>query len=215
MMPFPQMPPAHGSYLWDVGVPVGSVITYVGKLPKSSDGSYEYEIESRGWMVCDDRWLSESQYPELFQAIGNLYGEKADPDNNKDKLFRLPNLSGMFLRGVGKQDLAQYSEEDRTKAAKGEDNGVGSTQKFTLQTHQHLYTMPVKPATITPGEGGAEGVITVKEKTNTSDPVDPNKQKADKVQLSANETRSVNTMVYFLIKYTSHLPILGSPANEF
>lgn len=48
------------------------------------------------YMLCDGRELSKADYPQLFQAIGTIYGESAD------KLkFKIPDLRGKFVRCVG------------------------------------------------------------------------------------------------------------------
>lgn len=48
------------------------------------------------FMLCDGRELSKAEYPQLFNAIGTIYGESID------KLkFRIPDLRGCFTRCVG------------------------------------------------------------------------------------------------------------------
>jgi microcystin-dependent protein len=42
------------------------------------------QIEAWGWMLCDGRLLEVEQYPELFAALGYLYG-------GSDNSFKIPD----------------------------------------------------------------------------------------------------------------------------
>lgn len=57
-------------------MPVGSIVAYGG----TSDVP--------GWMICDGRYLSRTQYPALYAVLGVAYGTSTT--NN----FRLPDLRG-------------------------------------------------------------------------------------------------------------------------
>lgn len=73
-----------------------------------------------GWVVCDGRALSIKEYPDLYWAIGSIFGMK-DDDN-----FIIPDLRGRFIRGwdnVGKED---------------KDREFGSMQEDCIQYHSHL-----------------------------------------------------------------------------
>lgn len=50
-----------------------------------------------GYLKCDGSSLLREDYPELFAAIGTIYGYK---DNYH---FNLPNFQGVFFRGAGGQ----------------------------------------------------------------------------------------------------------------
>ncbi len=55
-----------------------------------------------GWIPCDGRLLSRSEFPELFQKIGNF----ASREQNDSMFFNLPNLryddGGLYgLRPLG------------------------------------------------------------------------------------------------------------------
>ena len=71
----------------DNGVPAGTVIAFAGEnLPN-------------GYLPCDGREVDQSDYPDLFAAIGSLYGTSTGGK------FKLPNFQGMFLRGSGSQTI--------------------------------------------------------------------------------------------------------------
>ncbi|MDR1244566.1 MAG: phage tail protein [Endomicrobium sp.] len=71
------------------GVPAGSIICFAGtKGTRFDNGGYFY---------CDGRAVSRSEYPDLFDAIGETYG-KGDGVNT----FNIPDFRGCFLRGCGR-----------------------------------------------------------------------------------------------------------------
>jgi microcystin-dependent protein len=49
----------------------------------------------RGYLLCDSREVDVLNYPDLFRAIGAIYG------GNGTSKFKLPDFCGMFLRGAG------------------------------------------------------------------------------------------------------------------
>ncbi len=71
-------------YMSDAGAPVGSIIFYAAS-------SF---TEPVGWLICDGRAVSGTQYPDLSAAIGTTYGGDGVE-------FNLPNLmGGGLLYGV-------------------------------------------------------------------------------------------------------------------
>ena len=93
--------------------PIGSVIAYtVNNAPN-------------GWLICDGRSVSKNQYANLFDAIGNKFGE-----NEADNTFNLPDYRGAFLRGTGTQGL--YSGPS-----------LNVSQPHATQIHNHTATSTV------------------------------------------------------------------------
>lgn len=174
--------------------PVGSIIAFAGNIEKYKKEAVETlyvtsPIEAYGWMLCDGSALNSSEYPELFSALGYLYGGSGDT-------FNLPDLQGQFLRGVG---TTSGSVEERTKAPNGDSNGVGSTQKDALQTHQHTYN---EPTGATPGDKGPAFAAVINSYTGTP----TSESNPSSINVSQYETRPTNTFIYYLIKYTYKLP---------
>ena len=68
----------------------------------------------QGWLECDGRSILRSKYPNLFNAIGTLYGSV------DEQHFNIPDLRGMFVRGFDN--------------GKGIDKGriIGTVQKGSL-----------------------------------------------------------------------------------
>lgn len=79
-----------------------------------------------GWLLCDGRAVSRSEYKNLYDAIGIAWGK-----GNGSSTFNLPDLRGMFLRGV-----SGSSDNDPDKGSRGmltnnggnTGNNVGSYQ---------------------------------------------------------------------------------------
>lgn len=65
------------------GTEVGTVAAFAANTPPA------------GWLECDGSSLVRTTYPDLFAAIGTLYGEGNSPGST----FNLPDLRGEFVRG--------------------------------------------------------------------------------------------------------------------
>ncbi len=74
----------------------------------------------------------------------------------------------------------------------GDVNSVGSSQKHALQTHTHKYDKPTQGLTVSCES--PTGIVAADISADTGAPSIPSQQ------LSTNETRPVNTFVYWLIK---------------
>lgn len=75
-----------------------------------------------GWLICDGRSLSTSEYPLLYKAIGEIFGSAGDDD------FKLPNLCGKFIRGWD-----STGEVDNKRI-------FGSEQDDSIQIHSHEFS---------------------------------------------------------------------------
>lgn len=195
-------PLAHHVHLEPVSLPVGAITAFAGPLydPSASTPASPLPLypPAAGWLVCDGSSLNRNDYPELFSALGYLYGGSGNT-------FLLPDLRGMFLRGVSKPD-DDAALEDRSPASGGDEKDVGSVQQFAVQTHVHTYTAPGDPAPVAAGSQVANVVQTVTPATRTSTPADGKGDVPGEVKVSQYETRPVNIFVHYLIKYTSRLP---------
>src|SRR4249919_2732418 len=75
-----------GSTIYDSD-PIGTIKAYSGQTVPTN------------WAIADGRTLDKTVYPELFNAIGYIYGGSG---NN----FNLPDLRGKFLYGSSSATLA-------------------------------------------------------------------------------------------------------------
>ena len=65
--------------------PAGMIVPFAGPAENIPDG----------WMLCDGSEISRSDYANLYKAIGVSWGT-----GDGSTTFNLPDLRGMFLRGV-------------------------------------------------------------------------------------------------------------------
>lgn len=203
-------------------VPVGAICAYAGRLTPESDrpndvwsnsgcaggteaglppaaGSSDIPvvlIEAQGWMVCDGRWLEPAKYPELYAVLATLYGDDGEGR------FRIPDLRGLFLRGV---DSGAGRDPDaarrRGPTGTGDDSGVGSLQCDAVQDHVHSYQAASLTAT---GQSG-EGALTPGQPTATGtaaqpDSISPLLPDGEPIRTSS-ETRPRNVAVHYLIRF--------------
>ena len=172
-------------------VPVGVVIAFAGKKSNIPVG----------WVLCDGSTVSrlDARYKDLFNAIGNNWGGSGDPN------FNLPDLRGMFLRGVSYDsglDPDTTSRKAPNPANPGNPgnigNEVGSIQSHEFATHNHTASGHIT-GNIT-GSNGTPDVDGGNEKYNS----DPNFAQRN-VDVTVNnsggsETRPVNAYVNYIIK---------------
>lgn len=169
-------------------MPVGSVIAFAGNLQHVGKANRKgTNLGLFNWLLCDGQSIQQAQYPELFSVLGYTYGGSTSKGT-----FRVPNYQGTFLRGVDHDDCFNGSNEHRESPSNGDKLGVGSTQDFAMQSHTHYYQKPTAGVTV-PSESSA-GVVASQVRIETSEP------SANIGPISQNETRPVNTYVYWLIK---------------
>lgn len=163
-------------------------------------------------MVCDGRALQQSQYNELFQVIGYLYGK-----GSQDGEFLLPDYRGYFLRCLAVNSTQDPGFNERTQppaVGQGADDGVGSVQDWMVQTHEHKYTD--FPATGSPAgtEGPPAGPVGQQNADNFTSGLFTDSSGSN--SLSGDETRPKNVYVYYIIKYTNMpnlFPLLPAPVT--
>ncbi|MBP7586231.1 MAG: tail fiber protein [Spirochaetes bacterium] len=165
-------------------VPLGTILPFAGKADYLPDG----------WLLCDGRELGRSAFPELFAVIGTLWG-----DGNGVTTFNLPDLRGLFLRGVNHGRSGAFSDPDA--AQRVNDDGsivgdrVGSFQDDIFCSHNH----PPFPGYYAIGQLKAGD-------DNNADNGESQPGSAREGSPSAtgwsggNETRPVNAAVNYIIK---------------
>jgi microcystin-dependent protein len=126
-------------------VPIGTVIAYAGKV---NDTGAVVEI-APGWLLCNGAALSSQDptYKPLHDRIKNAHGDGSDDPNPRTD-FNLPDLRGLFLRGVaGTRTDRDPDAEDETKRHRNHPGGftgnkVGSVQDDDLFRHHHEINDP-------------------------------------------------------------------------
>jgi len=99
--------------------PVGSVMPFAGDADKVP----------AGWLLCDGREVSRSDYVVLYNVIGTAWGF-----GNNSTTFNLPDMRGMFLRGLSLDSEMDEGVTKRIPLKEGGNSGnnVGSYQRDAL-----------------------------------------------------------------------------------
>ena len=137
-----------------------------------------------GWLECDGSQVSRTTYNLLFAAIGTNWGY-----GDNSTTFNLPDLRGMFLRGVDGTAGNDPDKATRTANNPGGNTGnaVGSEQVDEFKTHRHGYDRPNEQVSNNPDSGGGVYLTrTVAQSTVTG-------------FTGGNETRPKNVYVKYII----------------
>lgn len=163
-------------------IATGSVISFSGPSDKLA------RLEAQGWLKCDGRAVSRQSYPELYLAIGTTYGGDGSPN------FTLPDLRGMFLRGVDDGTGRDPDSASRVMQGTGTVVGgrVGSVQQDQLKNHQHNWNHFFYHISWSGND------IAVQQ-PNDSWNLQTNPRQATNNDGGGSETRPRNTYVYYLI----------------
>ncbi|MBU0487030.1 MAG: tail fiber protein [Bacteroidetes bacterium] len=171
-------------------VPAGTVVAYFGTTPPS------------GWLLCDGTAISRTTYANLYAAIGSFCGS-----GDGSTTFNLPDLRGVFLRGVNgtrSDTIADPDKDNRVASKSGGNTGnnVGSLQNDAFQGHWHSYYTNYTSLTT---EGGANRVDEISTSNIGFTPVgrlgQPISDGTSGTPRTTSETRPKNVYVYYIIKY--------------
>jgi len=106
------------------------------QLPSGSIIAYAGEKVPAGWLLCDGSTRNAKDFPSLHTAIGTAWGN-GDASGGS---FSLPDMRGMFLRGVDENASADPDAAARTSIRNGGNSGskVGSMQEDSYASHNHV-----------------------------------------------------------------------------
>jgi microcystin-dependent protein len=160
---------ASGNASWGQAMPSGAVSAYAGTAVPT------------GWLLCDGTPVSRTTYSLLFNAIGTAWGA-----GDGSTTFNLPDMRGLFLRGV---DGAAGIDPDKASrfannTGGNTGNNVGSEQSDQLQSHNHSISTLGSTISVL---GGLATANTPGGSTSTN-------------STGGNETRPSNVYVYYIIK---------------
>lgn len=150
-------------------VPPGAILPFAGPTNNIP----------QGWLLCDGAPLSRAQYSGLFNVIQVAWGT-----GDQVSTFNLPDLRGLFLRGV---DLGAGRDPDVGSRIGGPD--VGSYQLDMFLAHSHAFHTAGQwtPGRTWSGESGSPSSAYVKDGSTDL--------------TGGSETRPVNVYVNYIIKY--------------
>ncbi len=158
-----------------VAIPSGMIMAFAGDTNRIP----------QGWMLCDGRELSRSDFADLYFAIGLAWGS-----GNGTSTFNIPDTRGYFLRGVnGNNGTNDPDASTRTalKAGGNIGNLVGSVQSDEFKSHNHTY--------IAYGQTLGTGQTSIPPQGNN-----PNPQYKSTSSAGGSETRPKNVYVHYIIK---------------
>lgn len=165
-----------------LSAPIGTILSYGGPV-RGDEGRLVEVVQGSGWYLCNGAAVSRTNFSALFQAVDTLWGKG---DNNQT--FNLPDLRGVFLRGVNhdrKGDFADPDAKDR-KAIDGRTAGneAGTYQGDEFRSHNHTIGMAQTASPHDNAVMGAHG----------------NRPTVDTQAKGGAETRPKNAYVNFMIK---------------
>jgi microcystin-dependent protein len=161
--------------------PPGSVIAYMGTNAPL------------GWLLCDGSAVSRANYPALWAAIGTSCGA-----GDSSTTFNLPDLRGVFLRGVNGLRSDSFADPDantqRTSIFTGGNTGnaVGSYQGDEFASHSHAQY-------VTANSGSGTGIR--QDWAGDIPALGAYPQGINTGGAGGNETRPKNAYVNYIIKY--------------
>lgn len=181
----------NNGYGWNSIVPAGTILPYGGATVPA------------GWLLCDGRSFPAANYPNLFGAIGNDWGGNGGN-------FNIPDLRGMFLRGVGGNSNNDPDKLDRVASAPGGNTGnaVGSKQQDDFLSHDHEITDPghshqywdeYNPPRNS--DNASDRWVADDQTVETEKSTDPANTGISINPRGGNETRPKNVYVNYIIKY--------------
>lgn len=141
-----------------------------------------------GFLKCDGSSLLREDYPDLFTAIGTIYGA-AD-----DYHFNIPDFQGCFLRGFGGNSASIGTKQNSAVPnITGQINyGRGFQDTGTQQTGALSYTVWGSSGN---GLGNTDGAGRISSRMNID------ASRSSSVYQNVNEARGVNYAVNYWIKY--------------
>jgi len=118
------------SYTALTSVPYSEVATNAVAVPAGTIVAFGGGTVPEGWLLCDGSEKSRSDYANLYAAIGTAWGY-----GNNSTTFNLPDMRGMFLRGVSgtSTDDADKATRVPRKTGGNTGNNVGSFQNDAIR----------------------------------------------------------------------------------
>lgn len=114
----------------------GSIVSFAGDAVNQNN-----DLIANGWLPCIGSAYEVSKYPELYENICNIYG--GDQTN-----FNVPDLRGLFVRGVNSNTSDTSGVQGSTRVGQTEDylTALPKTANFTLSTDgTHTHSAPKLP----------------------------------------------------------------------
>jgi microcystin-dependent protein len=107
-------------------------------LPAGMIMPFAGEVIPAGWELCDGRAVSRTAFRDLFNVIGESFG-----NGDGSSTFHLPDLRGRFLRGHDPTALVDVDAGTRfaNNAGGATGNNLGTEQVDQYKSHTHSKTV--------------------------------------------------------------------------
>jgi len=162
------------------------VLTAIQRIsvPYGAEMLWPKETPPTGWLEEDGASLVRATYPDLFAAIGTMYGA-ADGTH-----FNLPDARGKFPRAwahgqTTDPDRATRTAPTATGATVAAGDHVGTNQEGQVQLHNHAITV----------YSTGDGSDAVRGSLGSGTPVN-----RATLNIGGNETRPINTYRMMIMK---------------
>ena len=174
-------------------VPAGMVMAFAGDTTQIPDG----------WMLCDGRQLSRSEYANLYNTIGVAWG-----NGDNATTFNIPDMRGVFLRGVSHDSENDPDAETRIVLANNganSGNNVGSYQSDAIrnimgQVTSRASSFYFQPDGTGPFYNGSDNVGNDDQRGGYGHAQYPLYFNASRVVPTAADNRPKNVYVNYIIK---------------
>lgn len=171
--------------------PAGMIVPFAGPV----------ENIPAGWMLCDGSAVSRTEYANLYNVIGVCWGT-----GDGSTTFNLPDLRGMFLRGVSGNSGNDADAENRIVLHNGGNTGnhVGSYQGDAIRNITGSSGLGTRAPFGTAGYSGAlYGSESGKDWNGTGGCDGPRMMHFDasRVVPVGSDNRPKNVYVNYIIKY--------------
>ena len=137
--------------------------------------------QNRLWRLL---WFANVEYSRLFSIVGSAWGY-----GDGSSTFNIPDLRGMFLRGVDSGAGNDPNAGERIELNPGGNSGdvVGSYQSDEIESHSHGIQ----------ARNGGSGLNNISSHASEF----ASSYQASTNNYGGNETRPKNVFVTFIIKY--------------
>jgi microcystin-dependent protein len=110
-------------------VPIGTIMAYGGD---TTNIDIVNRLREQGWLPCNGVSVSREEYKDLYNIIGTAFG------SNSNTTFQVPDMRGLFLRGVDQGTGRDPDSKDRYSSPGGKNGDqVGSIQGDQFKMHKH------------------------------------------------------------------------------
>jgi microcystin-dependent protein len=167
-------------------------------IPAGTISMFAGSSAPTGYILCDGSAVSRTTYAALFALIGTTYGS-----GDGSTTFNVPDMRGVFVRGVGSQTISSVTYSGGSLGAKQSDLIQGHKHQIVDNGHTHLFA-----GTSGGSAGGAFNAFTTATHTNPTDNAttgitveNPSTDGTNGTPRTGAETRPANISLNYIIKW--------------